>query len=156
MLFQQTSQSPTIKMYTHTLHTPQTSATIDVIVNHQKPKFLVNIPNQTTTYVRRTHQPAVVRRALIGQTQKYGWLKKRRGEESFRNHWKHFRAQGFDGETSLSDIKASFWISRDQHGSTRVFLPYPSPGSCWGLIPATTGRETRIPALHGTHTLTHL
>lgn len=133
--------------HTYTLHTTQTSAATDVIVNHQKPKVLVNIPNQTTTYVERTHQPAVVRRALIGQTQKYGWLKKRREEESFRNHWNRFSLQVF-----YRDIKASFWISQDRRGS--IFIPYSSPGSFWGLIPAITGREARIPDLHDTHTHT--
>lgn len=44
----------------------------------------------------------------------------------------------------------------ETHGSARVFIPFSSPGPCWGLIPATTGREARILVLHGTHTHTPL
>lgn len=122
-------------------------------VNQQKPEFSANIPNQTSTYVGRTHQPAVVRSALIGQSQKYGWLRKRREEESFRNDWNGFSLQEFHRETPLSDIKASFWISQDQHGSTRAFIPSSPPGSCWGLIPAITGREARSSRDTHTHTV---
>lgn len=63
----------------YTKHTTLTSVAICVIVNHQEPKFLVNIADKTATYVRGTHRPAAVRCcALIGQSHKYGWLKKRR------------------------------------------------------------------------------
>lgn len=66
--------------HTYTEHTTLTSVAVCVIVNHQKPKFLVNIADKTATYVRGTHRPAAVWCcALIGQSHKYGWLKKRRG-----------------------------------------------------------------------------
>lgn len=44
--------------HTYTEHTTLTSVAVCVIVNHQKPKFLVNIANKTATYVRGTHRPA--------------------------------------------------------------------------------------------------
>lgn len=65
--------------HTSTEHTTLTSVAVCVIVNHQKPKCWVNIADKTATYVRGTHRPAAVWRcALIGQSHKYGWLKKRR------------------------------------------------------------------------------
>lgn len=108
------SHSQTIEI--HTLCTQQTSATIDVIVNHPKPVILLNIPNQTSTYVKRTHRPAVVGCTLIGQTQKYGWLKKTtREEESFKNHWLQSasglqRNVSFWHQSIFLDLTGPTWI----------------------------------------------